>query len=96
VIRLAAQPTEEGTPEQGRVEAVRLRSPMLARHRNARRMDDVSLDVLQPQPTGQPEAIAARLEGHRDALDRATGLDRLVPPTMQQAEQPCRIGVQLL
>src|SRR5262249_45725809 len=45
VTLLAAQPAEQGAQQQFRIEAIRLCASMLARHRNARRMDDVSLYV---------------------------------------------------
>jgi hypothetical protein len=42
---LAAQPSEKGPHQEFRIEAIGLRAPVLARHRNARGMDDVSLDI---------------------------------------------------
>jgi len=37
----------------------------------ARRMNNISFDAARPQPTCQPEAAAAGLEGDSDAHDRA-------------------------
>src|SRR5262249_15618900 len=42
---LAAQPAEKGSHQQFRVEAIGLRPPMFARHRDARGVDHVSLDI---------------------------------------------------
>jgi hypothetical protein len=42
---LAAQPSEKGPHQEFRIEAIGLRAPVFARHRNARGMDDVSLDI---------------------------------------------------
>jgi hypothetical protein len=46
-------------------------------------MDEICFDPSCPQPTRQPEAIAAGFEGHNDALDLAAGVDRFVTPAMQ-------------
>ena len=67
VVRFATQPAEEGALEQLGVEPVGLRPPMLARDGDARRVDDVGLDAVRPQPAGQPEAVAPGLEGDGDA-----------------------------
>ena len=87
VVRLAAQPAQEGALEQLGVEPVGLGPPVLARDRDARRVDDVGLDAARPQPAGEPEAVAPGLEGDREAGDRAPGPGRLVPPALQQPEQ---------
>src|SRR4051812_15890185 len=50
-------------------------------------MDDVGFDIAGPEPAGQPEAVAARLEGDRDAGDRAAVLSGLGTPAHQQPEQ---------
>jgi hypothetical protein len=60
---LTAQPSEKGPHQKFRVEAVGLRAPVFARHRNARGMDDVSLDIAPQEPTCEPEAVAASLIG---------------------------------
>jgi putative DNA primase/helicase len=39
-------------------------------------MNDVGFDVPCSQPAGQPEPVSSGLEGNRDALDRAPGVDR--------------------
>ena len=74
VVRLAAQPAEEGALEQLGVEPVGLGPAVLAGDRDAGGVDDVRLDAARPQPAGQPEAVAAGLEGDRDARDRAPAL----------------------
>jgi hypothetical protein len=40
-----AQSAEKGTHQQLRVEAISLRARVFARHRDARGMDDISLDI---------------------------------------------------
>src|SRR6266481_7708859 len=69
VITLAPQPTEKGAFEQLGVETIGLGAPVLARYGYARCVDDVGLDVARPEPTRQPEAVTAGLEGDRDAFD---------------------------
>ena len=96
VVRLAAQPAEKGALEQLGVEPVGLGPPVLARDGDARRVDHVRLDAAGPQPARQPEAVAAGLEGHRDARDRAPGLGRLVPPAPQQPQQRLLVRLELL
>src|SRR6516165_3509983 len=81
---LAAQPAEKGAHQQFRVEAIGLRPPMFARHRDARGVDHVSLDIAGLQPARQPEAIASRLVSDDDALDLTPGLASFVAPTMQE------------
>src|SRR4029450_6642978 len=61
-IGFAAQPAEEDTFEQSRVEAICFRPAMLARDSDAGRVDDVGFDAAGPEPARQPEAVAARLE----------------------------------
>src|SRR5882724_2353643 len=46
-----------------------LGAPVLARYCYARCVDDVGLNVARPEPTRQPEAVTAGLEGDRDAFD---------------------------
>jgi hypothetical protein len=53
---------------------------MLARHGNARGMDDVRLHALREEPACQPEAVVAGLEGYRHATDLVTFLLGLRPP----------------
>src|SRR6516225_5262626 len=48
---LTAQPAEKAALEKPRVEPIGLRSAMFARHRNARCMNNVSLDALRGEPT---------------------------------------------
>jgi hypothetical protein len=45
VTLLAAQPAEQGAQQQLRINAISLCASMFARHRNARGMDDVSLNT---------------------------------------------------
>ena len=97
VVRLAAQPAEEGPPEQPGVEPVRLRPPMLARHGDARRVNHVGFDAMRPQPARQPKTIAAGLEGDGHARDRAAGPGRLaLPASQQQLEQRLLVRLELL
>src|SRR6516165_12091240 len=72
VIPFAAQPAEKSTFKQLGIEPVCLGAPVLARYGDARCVNDVGLDVVRPQPTRQPEAITACLEGHSDAFDPAS------------------------
>src|SRR6266404_7179401 len=76
----AAQPAEKGTHQQFGVEAIGLRAPVLARHRDARGMDDISLDITCPQPARQPEAVASGLISDDDALDLAPSQAGFVAP----------------
>src|SRR3954465_7959506 len=50
-------------------------------------MDDVGFDIAGPEPARQPEPAAARLEGDRDARNRAAILGGLRTPAHQQTEQ---------
>ena len=59
VITLAAQPTKKGAFEQLGVETVSLGTPMLARHRHTRCVNDVGLDAARLEPARQPEAVTA-------------------------------------
>src|SRR4051812_7883533 len=87
VIGFAAQPADEDTFEQSRVEAICFRPAMLARDSHAGRVDDVGFDAAGPEPARQPEPVAARLEGDHDARNRATLLGCLGTPAHQQTEQ---------
>jgi hypothetical protein len=80
VAPFATQPAEERSLEQLGVEPVGLRPSMLARDRDAGRVDDVGFGTLRPQPAGQPEPVAPGLEGDRDARHGAASRGRLVPP----------------
>jgi hypothetical protein len=80
VVPFAAQPAEKGAFQQPGVETIGLRPAMLARDNDAGRMDDMGLNTVRPQPGGQPEAVAARLESNRDPGDRPPGLGSLVAP----------------
>src|SRR5262249_1686610 len=44
----------------------------------------------------QPEAVAAGFKGKRNPCELFTGPDRLIPPAMQQGEQPFWARLQLL
>src|SRR3954468_2628478 len=87
VIGFAAQPAEEDPFEQSRVEAICFGPAMLARDSHAGRMDDVGFDIAGPEPAGQPEPVAARLERDHDARNRATLLGCLGTPAHEQTEQ---------
>src|ERR1700751_1133311 len=62
-------------------------APVLARHRNAGRMDDVNLDIACPQPARQTKAVAPSFIGDDDTLDVAPSLAGFSAPTMQQLQQ---------
>src|SRR4051812_43989425 len=87
VIGFTAQPADEDAFEQSRVEAICLCPAMLARDSYAGWVDDVGFDAAGPEPARQPEPVAARLEGDRDAGDRAAFLRGLRTPAHQQTEQ---------
>ena len=87
MVALAAQPAEKGPLQQLGIEPIGLRPAMLARHGDTVAVDHLGFDAARPQPTRQPEAVAAGLEGDRNPADCAPGLRRLVPPAMQQPKQ---------
>src|SRR6516225_10652953 len=76
------------------IEAIGLRAPMFARYRDARGMDDISLNITRPQPARKPEAVAASLISDDNALDLAPSLAGFIAPTMQELEQPLLLGVK--
>src|SRR4029077_8760142 len=92
----AAEPAEKGSFQQCRVEPIGLRPAMFTRNGNAVRVDHIGLDGVRPQPAGQPEAVAPRLERDRYPVDIAPGLLCFLAPTMQQLEQSCFVRVQPL
>ena len=96
VLRLTAQPAEEGTLEQLGIEAIRLGPPMLTRDRDARWVDHVGFDLMCAQPARQPEAIATGLIGDGDPLDRAPSLGCFLAPAMQKLQQSVLVGRELL
>src|SRR5215469_8234733 len=59
-------------------------------------MNDIALKTARPQPTGQPETIAAGLVGHADPRDRAARRHRCIAPPVEQPGQPVGIRHQLL
>src|SRR5246127_3862976 len=70
----AAQPAEKNAHQKFRIETIGLCAPVLARHRNAGRMDDVNLDIACPQPAREPKAVAPSFIGDDDTLDVAPRL----------------------
>src|SRR5262245_29891380 len=86
VITLTAQPAEKSAFEQFGVETIGLRSPMLARHRHTRGVNDVGLNAARLEPTCQPEAITAGLEGNDNAFDPTSCFLRLLSPSMEQPQ----------
>src|SRR3954453_14755061 len=68
----------------------------MARDRDAGRVDDVGLDAARPQPAGEPEPVAAGLEGDREPGDRASRPGRLVPPAPEQGGQRLPARAELL
>jgi len=67
-----------------RVEPVGFGAPVLARHGNARGMDDMRLDAARPQPTGEPKSVPAGLEGDGSVGDLVTCLLCLCSPPLEQ------------
>src|SRR3954452_18127889 len=59
-------------------------------------MPDSVSAAASREPTRQPEAVAAGLEGNRNSRDRATGPGRLIPPAMQHGKQLFWARLQLL
>src|SRR5262249_61062403 len=53
VLGLAAEPAENRPHQQSGVQAVRLRSPVFARHWDAGWVDHIDLDSSSPQPAGK-------------------------------------------
>jgi len=53
--RLRQPPCGQQLADMACVRAIGLRAPVFTRHRDARGMDDISLDVARPQPARQPE-----------------------------------------
>jgi hypothetical protein len=84
---LTAQPTEKAALEKPRVEPIGLRPAVFARHRDARRMNDMGLDALRSEPARQPEAVVSSLERNGDAGDPVPLLFGLPTPATQQLEQ---------
>ena len=54
------------------------------------------LDATRLKPARQPKAVVASFEGQRNPRDRAAGPDHLIPPAMQQGQQPFWVRLQLL
>jgi hypothetical protein len=96
MFRFPLQPPEKGAFEHLRVEPISLRPPMLPRHRNAGRVNDVGLDTTGPQPTRQPEPVTTSLKGHNQTLDVAAGFRRLITPAVQLPKNVSFIRLQLL
>ena len=90
VLGLTPQPAQQGAQQKAKIEPIRLRPPVLARHRDARRVDHMDFNPLLAQPPRQPEAVSAGLIGNTDALDRMACLRRLVTPPLQLLQQIIR------
>jgi hypothetical protein len=69
---------------------------MFARYGDTRGMDHMRLHPTPPKPARQPEAVTTGFEGQCNPRDLAAGLDRLIPPAMQQDKQPFWVRLQLL
>ena len=93
---LPPEPAEKGAHQKLGIEPVGLAAAMLARHRNAARVDHIGLDGTRLEPARQPEAVTAGFIGQRNTRDRAAGFDRLAAPALQQRKQRVRIGIELL
>jgi hypothetical protein len=70
-----------------RDEPIRLGPLVLARDRDAARMDDVGVDPMPGQPPCQPKPVSSGLEGNGDAGGGVTLPDCLVTPAVQHAQQ---------
>src|SRR5216110_1367250 len=92
----STQPPQEPALQQLGVEPVGFRSAMLPRYRDTRGMDHVRFHPTCLEPARQPEAVAAGFEGKRNPRDRAAGPDRLIPPAMQNCNQPFWARLKLL
>ena len=86
MLTFTTQPPKECSLQQFGIEPVGLRPSMLARHGNARRMNDVRFNIVRPKPAGQPEAITAGLECDGNAFDFAAKSDYLISPALQEAQ----------
>ena len=95
MLRLASQPAEKHALEQGGVEPVSLGTPMLAGDRDARRVNDMSLNAVSPEPARQPEAIATGFEGDGNACDLPAGLTRLCAPAVEELEEGVLVRSEL-
>src|SRR5262245_64093707 len=93
---LAAQPAEKAALEKLRVEPIGLCPTVFARHRDARRMNDVSLDALRSKPARQPEAVVSSFECHSGTCDPVAFLFGLRPPAAQQVQQCAFVDRELL
>src|SRR5437588_12414098 len=69
---------------------------MFPRNGHTRGMDHVRLYPARLEPTRQPKAVAAGLEGNRNPRDSVAGPDRLIAPAMQERKQPFWAWLQLL
>src|SRR5262249_16223948 len=96
VITLAPQPAKRGALEQLSVESIGLGAPVLARYGYARRVDDVGLNVVRPEPTRQPKAVPAGFETDRDAFDPVSCLLRFLSPAIEQPQEGVLVDLDLL
>ena len=95
VITLAPQPAEKAAFEQLCVETIGLGTPMLARYRYARGVNDMGLDLARPEPACQPKTVSAGLGSDRDAFDPVSCL-RLFSPAIEQLQQGVLVDLKLL
>jgi hypothetical protein len=96
VAPFPTQPPQEPPLQQLGVEPVGLGPAMFARYGDTRGMDHMRLHPTRPKPARQPEAVTTGFEGQCNPRDLAAGLDRLIPPAMQQDKQPFWVRLQLL
>ena len=96
MLRFAAQPADKGALEELGVEPICLRTPVLARHRDARWMDHIRFDSLSAQPARQPESVAAGLVGDGDPVDRMAGFRGFFAPTVQKLQEGVAVRAELL
>ena len=96
VAAFTPQPAQKGAFQQIDIQPVCLCPPVLARHRHARCMNDISLDAVRSQPAREPEAVPPGFVGDRDTRNRPTRLGCFVPPALQQAQQHLGIRHEFL
>src|SRR5438046_5023529 len=66
MLHLPPEPAEKGAHQKLGIEPVGLAAAMLARHRNAARVDHIGLDGAPLEPARQPEAVTAGFIGQRN------------------------------
>src|SRR5262249_60839666 len=84
LVRLTAEPAEEGAFELLGVQPVGLGAPVLPGHRHACGMDDMSFDATCPNPPSQHEAVPASFESDGNAVDLVACFLRFPSPALEE------------